>query len=31
MIFRRSQEKIYAPGGKFEKEASERWKEYIWL
>ena len=29
MIFRRSQEKIYAPGGAFEKEASKRWEEYI--
>ena len=30
MIYRRIQERMYAPGGKFEKEASERWKEYIW-
>jgi hypothetical protein len=29
MIYRRSQENIYAPGGCFEKEASQRWKEYI--
>jgi len=29
MIFRRSQETIYAPGGVFEKEASKRWEEYI--
>ena len=29
MIFRRSQEKIYAPGGPFEKEAAQRWKQYI--
>ena len=29
MIYRRSQENIYAPGGEFEKEATKRWKEYI--
>ena len=30
MIYRRSQERIYAPGGCFEKEACQRWKEYKW-
>lgn len=28
MIFRNSQEKIYAPGGPFEKEAAMRWNIY---